>query len=45
MINTVSLSDLCNFTVELPVSKHNTPAVKAAEMKEIRNLKHNFVVL
>ena len=36
MINTVSLSDLCNFTVELPVSKYNTPEVKAAKMNEIK---------
>ena len=39
MINTVSFSDLCNFTVELPVSKHNTPEVRAAKMNEKRNLK------
>ena len=39
MINTVSFSELCNYTVELPVSKHNTPEVRAAKMNEIRNLK------
>ena len=39
MINTVSFSELCNYTVELPVSKHGTPEVKAAKMNEIRNLK------
>ena len=30
---------MCNYTVELPVSKHGTPEVKAGNMKEIRNLK------
>ena len=39
LINTVSFSDLCSNTVELPVSKHGTPEVKAAKMNEIRNLK------
>ena len=39
LVNTVSFSELCNFTVELPVSKHGTPEVKAAKMNEIRNLK------
>ena len=39
LINRVSFSDLCNYTVELPVSKHGTPEVKAAKMNEIRNLK------
>ena len=34
-----SFSNLCNFTVELPVSKHNTPEVRAAKMNEIRILK------
>ena len=38
-VGTVSFSELCNFTVELPVSKHGTPEVKAAKMNEIRNLK------
>ena len=39
MINTVSFSELCNYIVELPVSKHNTPEVRTAKMNEIRNLK------
>ena len=39
LVNTVSFSDLYNFTVEFPVSKHGTPEVKAAKMNEIRNLK------
>ena len=39
MVSPISFSELCNFTVELPVSKHNTPEVKAAKMNEIRNLK------
>ena len=39
MKNTVSFSELCNYTVELPASKHGTPEAKAAKMNEIRNLK------
>ena len=39
MVNTVSFSEMCNYTIELPASKHNTPEVKAAKMNEIRNLK------
>ena len=39
LVNTVSFSELCNFTVELPVSKHGTPEVKAEKMNKIRNLK------
>ena len=39
LINTVSFSELCNYIVELPVSKHDTPEVRAAKMNEIRNLK------
>ena len=39
LVNTVSFSELCNYTVELPVSQHGTPEVKAAKMNEIRNLK------
>ena len=38
LVNNVSISELCNFTVELPVSKHCAPEVKAAKMSEIRNL-------
>ena len=30
MVNTVSFSEMCNYTIELPASKHNTPDVKAA---------------
>ena len=36
MVKTVSFSELCNYTVELAVSKHNTPEVKAAKMNEIK---------
>ena len=39
MVNTVSFLEMCNYTIELPASKHNTPEVKAAKMNEIRNLK------
>ena len=39
LVNTVSFSELCNFTVELPVSKHGMPEVKVAKMNEIRNFK------
>ena len=39
MVNTVSFSEMCNYTIELPASKHGTPEVKAAKMNEIRNLK------
>ena len=39
LVNTVSFSELCNYTVELPISKHGTTEVKAAKMIEIRNLK------
>ena len=39
MKNTVSFSELCNYTVELPASKHGSPEVKAAKMNKIRNLK------
>ena len=40
MANTVSFLGMCNYTIELPVSQHSTPKVKAAKMNEIRNLKH-----
>ena len=39
MVNTVSFSEMCNYTIELPTSKHGMPEVKAAKMNEIRNLK------
>ena len=38
LVNTVSFSELCNYTAELPISKHGTPEVKAAKMNDIRNL-------
>ena len=39
LVNTVSFSELCNYTVGLSISKHGTLEVKAAKMNEIRNLK------
>ena len=39
MVNTVSFSEVCNYTTELPASKHSMSEVKAAKMNEIRNLK------
>ena len=30
---------MCTYTIELPVSQHGMPEVKAAKMNEIRNLK------
>ena len=39
MVNTVSITEVCNSTIELPASKHGMPEVKAAKMNEIRNLK------
>ena len=39
MANTVSFSGMCAYTIELPVSQHGTPKVKATKMNEIRNLK------
>ena len=39
LVNTVSFSELCNYTVELHISKHGTPEAKAAKMNEIRKLK------
>ena len=39
MVNTVSFSEVCNYTIELPASKHGMPEVKAAKMNEIKNLK------
>ena len=39
MVNTFSFSEMCNYTIEFPASKHNTPEVKAAKRNEIRNLK------
>ena len=39
MANTVSFSNICAYTIKLPVSEHGKPEVKAAKMNEIRNLK------
>ena len=39
MVNTVSFSEMCNCTIKLPASKHNTPEVNAPQMNDIRNLK------
>ena len=39
MVNTVSFSEMCNYTIELPASKHGMPEDKAAWINEIRNLK------
>ena len=39
IVNTVSFSEVCNYTIELPASEHGTPEVKAAKMNEIRNLR------
>ena len=33
LVNTVSFSELCNFTVEIPVSKHCTPEEKGCKNK------------
>ena len=38
MVNTVSFSEMCNYTIELPASKHGMPEVKAAKINEIKNL-------
>ena len=38
--NNVSFSDLCLYTVELPVSEHGRPEVKEAKMAEVNNLLH-----
>ena len=39
MANTVSFSEMCTYTIELPASQHGRPEVKADKMNEIRNLK------
>ena len=38
VINHMSFSDYGIYTVELPVSKHNTPEVKETKMTEVSNL-------
>ena len=38
VVNSVSISDLSIFTVELPVSEHRRPQVKVTKMSEVRNL-------
>ena len=38
VVNHMSFSDYALYTVELPVSKHNTPEVKEAKMTEVSNL-------
>ena len=40
MANTGSFSEMCTYTIELPVSQHGMPEVKAAKMNEIMNLKY-----
>ena len=36
MANTVSFLEMCTYKIELPVSQHGMPEVKAAKMNEIR---------
>ena len=36
--NSVSFSEMCTFTVELPVSEHKRPKVVSAKRKEVENL-------
>ena len=38
MENTVSFSEMCSYVIELPVSEHGRPEVKAAKRNEIKNL-------
>ena len=38
MAQSVSFSDLCAYTIELPVSEHWRPKVKATKQIEIKNL-------
>ena len=38
MENAISFSDMCSYTIELPVSEHGRPEVKAAKRNEIKNL-------
>ena len=38
MAQSVSFSELCSYTIELPVSEHWRPEVKAAKRVEIKNL-------
>ena len=37
MVQSVSFSELCSYTIELPVSEHWKPEVKAAKQVEINN--------
>ena len=37
-MNSVSFYDLSTYTLELPVSEHETPEVKEAKMAEVNNL-------
>ena len=39
MANTVSFSNICTYTIELPALEHGKPEVKATKMNEILNLK------
>ena len=39
MSSRVSFSDMCSYVIELPVSEHGRPEVKAAKRNEIKNLK------
>ena len=36
--NTVSFSDICSYVIELPISEHWKPEVKAAKRIEVKNL-------
>ena len=38
VVNHVSFSEAAIYTVELPVSEHETPKVKKAKMAEVSNL-------
>ena len=38
MANSVSFSDFCTYTVELPVSEHWRPEVKSAKQNKIKNI-------
>ena len=38
MANTISFSDICSYVIELPVSEHWKPEVKAAKRNVIKNL-------
>ena len=38
MAKTVSFSNICSYVIELPVSEHWKPEVKAAKRNDIKNL-------